>query len=143
MDHLQDQDRLSKLYEKTLDGEYVICDKCDGTGWEISPDFKFPCKKCWGVGILDWIENIMGKECPFTESGMSSSSSSSSSSNNGLPTQQDVKDYLDFVEENQRRYIENMKGKTYELNNSFRSRTVQRLHQMSDKLKRCMQRRGH
>jgi len=139
MDHLQEQERISKLYEKTLDGEYVICDKCDGTGWEISPDFKFPCKKCWGVGILDWIENIMGKECPFTESGMSSSSSSSS---NSPPTQKAVKDYLDF-EDYHKTYAKQLKGNNYEHNNSFRSRTVQRLHQMSNKLKRCMQRRGH
>jgi hypothetical protein len=109
MGHSQNQDqneKLSKLYEKCLDGDHTICNKCDGTG--IDPSnmiFKTICDKCWGDGILDWIDNIMGKDCPF-ESGYSAcssfpesdySTSSSSSSPSQIPTAKAVKDYLEFA----------------------------------------------
>ena len=127
---LQAQERLSKLYEKCLDGEYEICSKCDGTGYD-SEIRGLPCNKCWGEGILDWIEKIMGKECPFAESGHSASSTSCS--NSGVPVPpQSVK-----------KYINSLKGKQYEHNNSIRSRAVQRFYKMSYKFKRCLQRRGH
>ena len=127
--------KVSKLYEECLDGDYIICDKCDGVGeyhhekWK----FKVTCDKCWGDGKLDWIEKIMGKECPWNESGMSSSSTSSVSSSytsTTLPTQKAISVYLD---EKKRRKDDHK--------NFIRRRTVQRFHQMSNKLKRCMQRR--
>lgn len=42
------------------DGE-VICPKCKGH----SPDYYSRyCNRCFGVGKLDWIEMIIGKEYP-------------------------------------------------------------------------------
>jgi len=50
------------------------CDKCNGTGlFKTYQDFKDidtgitwlttrMCLKCYGVGELDWIENIVGKD---------------------------------------------------------------------------------
>jgi len=50
------------------DGE-VICDRCDGEGKieTIKPDdyiavYYIQCPKCRGIGKLDWIENIVGKQ---------------------------------------------------------------------------------
>jgi len=53
----------------------VLCDKCSGDGWikrenknENNSQFfdylNIICDKCYGVGKLDWIEIIVGKEKP-------------------------------------------------------------------------------
>jgi rubredoxin len=42
----------------------IICDKCDGTGYDFRPN-KYLCPKCHGVGKLDWIEVVVGKETKF------------------------------------------------------------------------------
>jgi excinuclease UvrABC ATPase subunit len=44
--------------------DQVVCNKCNGEGAIHGKNFKeisFTCSKCDGAGILDWIENIMGK----------------------------------------------------------------------------------
>ncbi len=50
--------------EKDLKEGEVICNKCSGTG-EIHGrrriDASLTCSKCWGVGKLDWIDNVMGR----------------------------------------------------------------------------------
>lgn len=52
--------------EDLAEGE-VLCDVCNGLGYENNPHFgPIICKKCQGVGKLDWIERIVGKkEEPF------------------------------------------------------------------------------
>jgi DnaJ-class molecular chaperone len=45
------------------------CDKCNGEGfgdWEIKDNYKvrIACRKCFGSGEIDWLENIIGKEPP-------------------------------------------------------------------------------
>ena len=47
--------------------DQVVCSKCNGKGdvpsrWDSIPVEM--CDKCHGHGILDWIENIMGKTFP-------------------------------------------------------------------------------
>jgi len=45
------------------------CDKCDGKGhfqpYNMIVYQKQVCDKCWGEKELDWIENIVGKPCPW------------------------------------------------------------------------------
>ena len=43
-----------------------ICDRCEGSGSKFDPtiNMKVRCQQCGGVGKLDWIENIVGKEVP-------------------------------------------------------------------------------
>jgi hypothetical protein len=46
-----------------MDKGYTVCDECNGIGF-IAPytfDSTF-CRKCRGVGKLNWIENIFGKD---------------------------------------------------------------------------------
>ena len=58
--------------EDLAEGE-VLCDVCNGFGYENNPHFgPIICKKCQGAGKLDWIERIVGKkEDPFTFSSYS------------------------------------------------------------------------
>jgi len=43
----------------------VICEKCNGTGFEKNPDiWQGPCDVCRGSGKLDWIEAVVGKAQP-------------------------------------------------------------------------------
>lgn len=48
--------------------EYIECNECNGTGRlpdQIHGNVTFTnciCKKCQGVGKLDWIENVVGKK---------------------------------------------------------------------------------
>jgi hypothetical protein len=116
---------VEEVYEKCLEGDYVVCSKCDGTGDSDSYPGNI-CHKCWGEGKLDWIENIMGKENPFNESS-STSSVSSSINTTTLPTSKRVKNYIN---ETRRR--------NYEHNNSIRSRALQRFSKVFDKSKRRM-----
>jgi len=47
--------------------DQVVCSKCKGKGsfWSGKlQDGAVTCSKCNGHGILDWIENIMGKSFP-------------------------------------------------------------------------------
>jgi len=49
----------------------VVCDECKGTGYDLEiPKQKnsnpyymkhYNCPKCFGLGKLDWVENIVGK----------------------------------------------------------------------------------
>ncbi len=52
---------------KLKEGE-IICNKCNGSGSLSSKinasTMAFTCKKCDGVGKLDWIENVIGKKVP-------------------------------------------------------------------------------
>ncbi len=61
------------LAEKGL----VICDNCEGKGYEPGIPTLL-CQKCWNKGPLDWIEIIIGRDCPYAVSGVSASSSRSS-----------------------------------------------------------------
>ena len=48
--------------------DQVVCKKCNGEGaihGATLQEISFTCPKCDGVGILDWIENIMGKPSKF------------------------------------------------------------------------------
>jgi hypothetical protein len=57
-----------------MDGEKIICDKCNGTGSTedysslVNPTSSKVilktklCLKCFGYGVLDWIEIIVGKK---------------------------------------------------------------------------------
>jgi len=50
---------LSEIRERiksNLEKDEVLCDQCNG-----QKNFGF-CSKCFGVGKLTWIENILGKE---------------------------------------------------------------------------------
>lgn len=53
-----------------VEGDKFKCDKCDGKGYfppyisSIEVGQKL-CDKCWGEKELDWIENIVGKPCPW------------------------------------------------------------------------------
>jgi len=120
---------ITKLHKKCLEGDHSICSKCDGTGKH--PESILSCDKCWGDGILDWVENIMGKECPWNESGLSSSSTSSCSYSSTLPTQKSISEYINNKK----------KRRKDDHKNFIRRRTVQRFHQMFNKLKRRVQRR--
>ena len=111
--------------EEEHESGFYICNKCEGTGKE--PDSIFDCQKCWGYGYLDWIEKITGKECPYTYSS-SGSSSSISMSSYSVPTSVSVKNYNP------------KKRRKDEHDNFIRNRTLQRLHKVFDKLKRCLQR---
>ena len=42
----------------------MICDKCDGIGYNANDDL---CSKCHGDGEVDWIENIVGKQKTIVE----------------------------------------------------------------------------
>lgn len=47
---------------KLKDNE-MICDRCEGTGYEPTNDMYWPkqhCKKCRGNKKVDWLENIVG-----------------------------------------------------------------------------------
>ena len=46
------------------DESLVVCNKCNGTGTLGQHHSPFPqlCHKCWGIGKLDWVENIVGKD---------------------------------------------------------------------------------
>jgi len=56
----------------------MICNKCEGGGsWPkkfaaMEDAYFLRCNKCQGIGIIDWIENIVGK--PVNMAGMDSSS---------------------------------------------------------------------
>lgn len=68
----------------------LTCDKCNGTGCIPSKDNPHEiaslCSKCQGAGIVDWIENIVGKP-PIDNY-------SSTSGNYNIPTQKAVKNYV-------------------------------------------------
>ena len=133
MNHLQDQEQLSELYEDSLEEEYVICNRCDGTGKKLTKHGRFqysgPCDKCWGEGKLDWIENVVGKERPYLSSSSTSSVSSTDVSSNHIATQRAVKSYVDMVKD----YAKKMKGTKHDNKNISRGGTVQRFYKMSHK----------
>lgn len=60
----------------------LICTKCDGSGsWPkknaaMEDPYFLRCNKCQGVGIIDWIEKVVGKPAIMTGSSSTSSSSS-------------------------------------------------------------------
>jgi len=60
-----------------LEEGYVECDDCNGTGLESEELNQWGgtkwCKKCWGGGVLDWIEFVIGKG-PIPISGTSGTS---------------------------------------------------------------------
>jgi len=67
----------------------LICPKCDGGGsWPKKnaamedPSF-LRCYKCQGVGIIDWIEKVVGKALLISDSSSASSSSLSMPGFNG------------------------------------------------------------
>lgn len=40
----------------------MICDKCKGVGHFDAGVYLYKiCKKCDGTGIVDWVENVVGK----------------------------------------------------------------------------------
>jgi len=54
---------------KLEDGE-MICSKCNGEGEVLPQNSHFGvefCDKCHGDGIVDWVDNIMGKPIPVIE----------------------------------------------------------------------------
>ena len=59
----------TKKYVIPSDGQ-EYCSKCSGEGvnerrkiqWIDRPKKKLICDKCFGSGVLDWIEKITGKE---------------------------------------------------------------------------------
>ena len=131
MGHLQDQEQLSELYEDSLEEDYVICNRCDGTGKINSATWGFQqvCTKCWGEGKLDWIENVVGKQQPYLSSSSTSSVSSTDVSSNHITTQRAVKSYVDMVKD----YAKKMKGTKHDNKNISRGGTVQRFHKVSHK----------
>jgi hypothetical protein len=73
----------------------VICDKCNGDGYDsdISPTsfFKLKCEKCQGKKKVDWISNITGiKQEPLTIAGSTSSLRSSYLTNSKIHLDGDV-----------------------------------------------------
>ena len=53
------------------DGE-EICNKCDGKRAleTTDPEILRQCPKCRGRGIVDWIENIMGRKGTYIKRGV-------------------------------------------------------------------------
>lgn len=47
--------------EKTLGEGELVCDQCHGEGYVHDEGKKCICKKCFGSGKTDWIENVRGK----------------------------------------------------------------------------------
>ena len=44
----------------------MICSRCDGQGEILHGKIEladYICPKCKGKGIVDWVENIMGRRC--------------------------------------------------------------------------------
>jgi len=82
-----EEGKSQEKQELILEEGEIICDRCNGTG--DAGDNKFPgawrsweptCNKCWGTGKLNWIENVFGKEFPYTMNGSSGTSGSYGSS---------------------------------------------------------------
>lgn len=49
----------------------VLCNKCHGEGvfWRVNLKTlqnkeNMECKKCWGAGKLNWVDNMMGGKWP-------------------------------------------------------------------------------
>jgi len=41
----------------------IVCNECEGTGFENKRKWnRKACPKCFGIGKVDWIENIIGKK---------------------------------------------------------------------------------
>lgn len=49
----------------------VFCSECKGKGTIDNSAVSGYCPKCWGAGILDWVERIVGREPPKFNSGTS------------------------------------------------------------------------
>jgi DnaJ-class molecular chaperone len=56
------------------DEGYVVCDKCNGSGKNVTTEglifkkhYSKVCNRCYGAGKLNWIENVLGKEKPFNQ----------------------------------------------------------------------------
>jgi len=77
--------RRTYIDEGDLKEGQLICPKCDGGGSypkksaALEDPYFLRCSKCQGIGIVDWIENVVGK--PAIMSGRSSSSFSSADPN--------------------------------------------------------------
>jgi hypothetical protein len=69
-----DWHKIQRLPDPEKGEEY--CSKCKGEGIDKGE----VCEKCWGVGIVDWITNAMGRKPSSSSSGIFSSSGSSCSS---------------------------------------------------------------
>ena len=72
--------RRTYIDEKDCKEGELICPKCDGGGsWPKKfakledPSF-LRCHKCQGIGIIDWIEKVVGKPAIMTGGASSSSS---------------------------------------------------------------------
>jgi len=52
----------------------MICPDCEGSYLD-SADYYYSCHRCHGLGKLDWIEMIVGKDNPWASSSFSSTSS--------------------------------------------------------------------
>lgn len=62
----------SPIEEKELEEGEVLCDVCNGFGYDNNPNFgPIVCKKCQGIGKLDWIERIVGRKEITPYSGVS------------------------------------------------------------------------
>jgi len=60
--------RRTFLDESDLKEGEVFCSKCKGTGTADNNSngyFDSTCDKCHGRGIVDWIENVVGKPEPM------------------------------------------------------------------------------
>ena len=51
-----------------LDLGEVQCDKCSGKGYSNKGKIGVTCPKCYGLGKLDWIDNIKGSNETFKNS---------------------------------------------------------------------------
>ncbi len=54
---------MEKIGSPVLESE-IVCDACGGTGLDTGGRKwnRKACSKCFGIGKVDWIENITGKK---------------------------------------------------------------------------------
>ncbi len=56
------------MNKPTLEEGYIICKECNGDGYIKSDNILCDiCERCQGEGVLDWIENVVGKKKKSSE----------------------------------------------------------------------------